>query len=81
MDDIENAKRNNTKVRYIIENTICTKIHENIIGMTTPCEIIEYLKGEYKLNENDMTQCMNKLREVKAKKEEDIPFIYLKKTI
>ena len=42
--------------------------------MTTPREIIEYLEGEYKLNENDMTQWMNKLREVKAKKEEDIPF-------
>jgi len=42
--------------------------------MTTPREIIEYLKGEYKLNENDMTQWMNKLREVKVKKEEDIPF-------
>jgi len=61
-DDIENAKRNNTKVRYIIKNTICTKIHEDIIGMTTPREIIEYLEGEYKLNENDMTQWMNKLR-------------------
>jgi len=73
-DDIENAKRNNTKVRYIIKNTIGTKIYEDIIGMTTPREIIEYLEGEYKLNENDMTQWMNKLREVKAKKEEDIPF-------
>jgi len=44
---IKEANINNSKVRYTIKNTINTKIHNNIIGIKTPSEIIAYLKEEY----------------------------------
>ena len=73
-EDINKAKKNNSKVRYIIKNTINSKIHEDILGMNTPLAIITYLKGEYGGDDTDMTQWLNKLKKEKSK-EEEIPTV------
>ena len=41
---IKEVNINNSKVRYIIKNTINTKIHNDIIGIKTPCEIYDFTR-------------------------------------
>jgi len=75
---IKEANINNSKVRYIIKNTINTKIHNDRIGIKTPSEIIAYLKEKYEHDVNNMTQWINKLKTIKAKKEVEIPSVIKK---
>ena len=75
---IKEANINNSKVRYIIKNTINTKIHNDRIGIKTSSEIIAYLKEKYEHDVNNMTQWINKLKTIKAKKEVEIPSVIKK---